>query len=306
MTYALETPQFNSGMLAHYLTTELGRMGKAAGLALLLLAKVNWQSDESFGPRGTINHLTVRKMADALGCSPSTVHDHLAILREAGIIGSEPVSDAKGAIRYCRLWFTGFLNWLQERFEAGVAPSKPSGGGGSEKPERNHNNKTQKIIDLDEVKSVKFGPLEDMIRRADPKLASGDRADCQLVFDKFRSYNMRKGTTQIGVAALIGFAKRFTEFQRPKAPSYQPAAAKVTRAAPVAAAPKDEDPAKAALRKHMDPCVFKAWIERLTFRRTGSILTVVSSTSFIKSHVSQHFADEISRAAGPAVQVEFR
>ena len=31
--YALETPKFNSGMLAHYLTTELGRMGNAAGLA---------------------------------------------------------------------------------------------------------------------------------------------------------------------------------------------------------------------------------------------------------------------------------
>lgn len=308
MTYALETPQFNQMMAAHYLTTQLGRMGKAAGLALLLLAKVNWKSDNEFGPHGTVNHLTVRKMADALDCSVSTVHDHLAHLREAGIIGSEPVSDAKGSIRYCRLWFSGFLNWLQERLGADTAeaPSKPSGGEGSEKPEGNHNKTNHNIIDLDEVRSVRFSPLEDLIRRAEPTLASGDRADSQHVFDKFRAYNMRKGTTRIGVAALIGFAKRFTEFQRPKASSHQPAAAKPAPAAPMMTPPKDEDPAKAALRKHMEPCVFEAWIERLGFRRSGSVLTVSSSSSFIKSHVSQHFADQIIRAAGPQVRVEFR
>lgn len=308
MTYALETPQFNSGMLAHYLTTELGRMGKAAGLALLLLAKINWKADNDFGPRGTVNHLTVRKMADALDCSVSTVHDHLSLLREAGIIGSEPVADAKGSIRYCRLWFTGFLNWLRERPGTPIpaTPSKPSGRGGSEKPEGIHNNKNQNIIDLDEVRSVRFSPLEAMIRQADPKLSTGDRADCQHVFDKFRAYNLRKGTTHIAVAALIGFAKRFTEFQRPKAASYRPPAEKTAPAAPVIAALKSEDPAKALLRKHMEPCVFGAWIEKLTFRRNGAVLTITSASGFIKSHVSQHFVDEITRAAGPEVKVEFR
>lgn len=308
MTYALETPQFNSGMLAHYLTTELGRMGKAAGLALLLLAKINWKADDDFGPRGTVNHLTVRKMADALNCSVSTVHDHLALLRDAGIIESEPVADAKGSIRYCRLWFSGFLGWLQERLGASISstPSKPSGRGGSEKPEGIHNKTNQNIIDLDEVRSVRFSPLEDVIRQAEPKLASGDRADSQHVFEKFRAYNLRKGTTRIGIAALIGFAKRFTEFQRPKPATYRSPTVKAAPATPAIVPPKDEDPAKAVLRKHMDPSVFGAWIERLTFRRNGDLLTVAASTGFIKSHVSQHFADEIRRAAGSGVKVQFR
>ncbi|MCX8512336.1 MAG: ArsR family transcriptional regulator, partial [Chthoniobacteraceae bacterium] len=205
-------------MLAHYLSTELMRIGRASALALLLLSKINWQRDaEEFGPRGSVNHLTVRKMADALGCSPSTVQEHLALLRSAGIIESEPVADRKGSICYCRMWFSGFVAWLQKRASVTAADNRPQTGtpgqGGSEKPEGNLNIKSSNIIDLDIVKTARFTSLEALIREAGPKLSDGKPADCEMVFQRFRLFNLKQGKSQIAIAALRGFARSFTDFR---------------------------------------------------------------------------------------------
>ncbi|WP_299592529.1 DnaA N-terminal domain-containing protein [uncultured Tateyamaria sp.] len=303
--YALETPKFNSGMLAHYLTTELGRMGKAAGLALLLLSKVNWQKTNEFGPRGTINHLTVPKMAEALGCSVSTVHDHLARLREAGIIDSVAVSDRKGATLYCRLWFQGFVAWLKDRIDAEEVNtgSKHPDGGGSEKPEPNHNKHIQKIIDLENLKSVKFTDLEALIRNASPKLSTGHQADTQMVYERFRNYNIRKGRTKIGVAALVGFAKKFSEYRQVSTAQPSPKPQQIEPASPP---PADEHPVKSLLRSSIEPATFRAWIDQLVFKRDGDVLSVEAPSPFITKYVSQHFIDSITDAAGPGVTVQLR
>lgn len=310
--YALETSQFNQQMLLNFLAAEASRIGKAMGLAVILASKTNFREDNDFGPRGTVNHLTIRKMAEALQCSVSTVHDHLAQLRDAGIIGSEPITDEKGAVRYCRLWFTGFLGWLRKRIagpiEASASPSGPSVGGGSEKPETNLNNNNQKFIDLDEPKSVKFSEIEDLIRNANPTLSSGDRADSQMVYEKFRAYNLRKGTKRIALTALIGFAKRFTDFQRPKPVTRQTAAtapANVVQASKPAPKP-DEDPAKSVLRSMVKSDMFQAWFERLEFQRLNGALIVTAHTNFVKSYVEQHFDTMISAAAGQGVVVHYR
>lgn len=317
--YAYESPQFNTGMLTHYLTTQLAQIGKASGLALLLMSRINWKKDaDDFGPRGTVNHLTVKKMAEALNCSQSTVHEHLAILRAAGIIESEPVTDQNGAIRYCRLWFAGFVSWLQGReqkpadtgTDAGaVPPSGCSGGGGSEKSDPNHNIRNQKIIDLDEVKSVWFSSLEAVIREADPKLANGQRADSQMVFERFRSFNLRKGTSRISIAALRGFAKSFTEF-RPKAQVATERQARPAKASPKpaissenSASPVDAE-VKGKLRVRQ-PELFDAWFSNLSFSRDGNCLRVKAPTTFIRTYVSSHFEQLIREAAGPGARVIF-
>lgn len=321
--YAYESPQFNSGMLLHYLTTQLAQIGKASGLALLLISRINWKQDANdFGPRGTVNHLTVRKMADALGCSQSTVQEHLAILRSVGIIESEPVADQNGATRYCRMWFAGFVSWLQHRepkepepaeTETGSEPpSETSERGGSEKLDPYHNTKNQNFIDLEQVKSVWFSPLETVIREAEPKLANGLRADCQMVFEQFRSFNLRKGTSRISFAALRGFARNFREF-RPKAtePSQEPTpriSVPSIPSAPVPAQPVSPLDAqmKSALRAR-DPELFDAWFAKVSFSRDGDELRVKAPTAFIRSYLSDHYEQMIRNAAkaGPETYVIF-
>lgn len=315
--YAYESPQFNSGMLAHYLTTQLAQIGKASGLVLLLISRVNWKADaDDFGPRGTVNHLTVRKMAEALGCSQSTVQEHLAILRAAGIIQSEPVTDRNGAIRYCRLWFAGFVSWLQGREqrpagtgtdEGDAPPSGQSVGGGSEKPDPNHNIRNQKIIDLEQVKSVWFSSLEAVIREAGPKLANGQRADSQMVFERFRSFNLRKGTSRISLAALRGFAKSFTEF-RPKAPEPRPARQLTAPPSWDVSRAEPSSPVDAQMKselKALQPELFDAWFANLSFSREGDRLCVKAPTTFIRSYISSHYEPLIREAAGPGAQVVF-
>lgn len=315
--YAYESSQFNSGMLAHYLTTQLAQIGKASGLVLLLISRVNWKQDaDDFGPRGTVNHLTVRKMAQALGCSQSTVQEHLAILRSAGIIESEPVTDQNGAIRYCRLWFAGFVSWLKGREEKpmdsgsdeGTAtPSGRSVGGGSEKPDPNHNIRNQKIIDLEQVKSVWFSSLETVIREAEPKLANGQRADSQMVFERFRSFNLRKGTSRISLAALRGFAKSFTEF-RPKTTEPRPARPVAAAPSPAICSVEPASPVDAKLKidlKARQPELFDAWFANLSFSREGDKLRVKAPTTFIRSYVSSHYEQLIREVAGPGTQVVF-
>lgn len=306
--YAIECSQFNSGMLAHYLTTQLGRMGKASGLALLLLARVNWKQDGGdYGPHGTINHLTVGKMADALKCSPSTVHDHLAILRKAGIIGTEPVTDARGSILYCRIWFSGFVSWLLKSGTPNTAPpsNRPSGGG-SEKPETYHNLKHQKIIDLEQVKSVRFSELESLIQEAAPRLSSGERADPQMVYERFRSYNLGRGNTRISLSALKGFAKKFTDFRSkrdvrptPPVPFAAPAVAP-TLTVPMS----DLNPIQIALKAKY-PELFGAWFASLKFVWSGQDLKVEAPSTFHRNYISTHYENAICAAAGPGVRVAF-
>ena len=315
--YAYESSQFNSGMLAHYLTTQLAQIGKASGLVLLLISRVNWKQDaDDFGPRGTVNHLTVRKMAQALGCSQSTVQEHLAILRSAGIIESEPVTDQNGAIRYCRLWFAGFVSWLKGREEKSMdsgsdegtaAPSGRSVGGGSEKPDPNHNIRNQKMIDLEQVKSVWFSSLETVIREAEPKLANGQRADSQMVFERFRSFNLRKGTFWISLAALRGFAKSFTEF-RPKMAEPCPTRPVPAAPSPAISPPEPASPVDAKLKidlKARQPELFDAWFANLSFSQEGDKLRVKAPTTFIRSYVSSHYEQLIREVAGTGTQVVF-
>lgn len=307
--YAVECPQFNTGMLAHYLTTQLGLMGKASGLALLLLARINWSQDaESFGPRGTVNHLTARKIAEVLKCSVSTVHEHLAILRDAGIIRSEPVTNAKGATLYCRIWFSGFVNWLGLRQQSEdtaqtIPPSSLSGCGGSEKPETYQKEKNQTIIDLDEVKSVRFTELETTIQEASPKLSNGERADAQLVFDRFRSYNLRRGNVRIGLAALKGFAKSFRDFRS----QYGQQTAKPVEAAsviPSLAVTLPEDPLHRRLQANY-PALFNAWFAPLKFSLRQQELHVEAPSAFHRTYVSTHHQELIRKAAGPGVRLVF-
>ncbi len=315
--YAYESSQFNSGMLAHYLTTQLAQIGKASGLVLLLISRVNWRPDaDDFGPRGTVNHLTVRKMAEALGCSQSTVQEHLAILRASGIIESEPVTDKNGAIRYCRLWFAGFVSWLKGREEKPTdsgndadttAPSGRSVGGGSEKLDPNHNIRNQKFIDLEQVKSVWFSSLEAVIREAEPKLANGQPADSQMVFERFRSFNLRKGTSRISLAALRGFAKSFTEF-RPKMAEPCPTRPVPAAPSPAISPPEPASPVDAKLKSELkarQPELFDAWFANLSFSREGDRLRVKAPTTFIRSYVSGHYEQLIREVAGPGTRVVF-
>ena len=307
--YAIDNKQFNSGMLAQYLTGQLGRIGKASGLVILLLAKINWKSEPNdYGPRGTVNHLTVRKMAEALNCSQSTVHEHLALLREAGIIGSEPVTDRNGATRFCRFWFAGFVKWLGQQEPSPVAPppSNPPGRGGAEKPETNHNTRNQKIIDLEQVKSVRFSFLESIISEARPKLASGDKADAQMVFERFRSYNLARGNSRIALAALRGFARSFTEFR--SAPPKRASAISSAMPEPIKAQEHLDSPPFDAMKSKLranDPALFDAWFSALIFERKDGELRVTAPSSFVRSYVSTHHAGLIREAAGQGVRVVF-
>lgn len=314
--YAYESPQFNSGMLTRYLSTELAQIGKASGLVLLLISHVNWkQGAENFGPRGTVNHLTVRKMAKALNCSQSTVKEHLAILRAAGIIESETVADHTGAIQYCRLWFAGFVSWLRRHdtkpVDTDVSNSPPppdqGGGGPSEKPATYHSKKSQIIIDLEKVKSVWSSSLEEVIREAQPKLANGQRADSQMVFERFRSFNLRKGTSRISLAALRGFAKSFTEF-RAKAIEPRQTLPVVPQPTPAAITIDPESPVDAKLKRELrtrEPKLFDAWFANLSFSHDGDCLRVKAPTIFIRTYVCNHYEQLIRDAAGPGAKVVF-
>ncbi len=316
--YAYESPQFNSGMLAQYLTTELARIGRASGLALLLLSRINWQRDaDEFGPRGTVNHLTVRKMAVALGCSISTVQEHLALLRSAGIIESEPVADRKGSICYCRMWFSGFVTWLQRRSTTSTTDSQPPTGtpgqGGSEKPEGNHNTKSQTIIDLELVKSVRFSALEAVIREAGPKLSDGKAADCEMVFERFRLFNLKQGKSRISLAALRGFARSFTDFRgkpalRPPQSSLSAAANEARGSAPrPAPAPRSSYDAavKERLKAVSPKQVFDSWLSHLSFDQVGGEVRVAAPTGFISNYVRTHFDGLIRDVAGQGARVVF-
>lgn len=320
--YAYESPQFNSGMLLNYLTDHLAEIGKATGLAMLLAAKVNWRKDAGdFGPCGTINHFTIKKIARVLGCSESTVNEHLSILRAAGIIESEPVIDQHGAISYCRMWFSGFVTFLRERASvdpeasrpASAPPSNPSEGGGSEKPDPDHIIRNQKIIDLDEVKSVRFSFLEAVIRDADPKLANGLRADAQMVFDRFRSFNLSKGKHRISIAALRGFARRFTEFRarkpEPEKAQITTPAAEITPQPTATPASLSADASadarmKAALRTRC-PEAFDAWFAKLDFDQHENCLQVKAPSKFVGVYVRDHFETVIQQAAGAGARVVF-
>lgn len=316
--YAYESPQFNSGMLAHYLTTELTRIGRASGLALLLLSRINWQRDaDEFGPRGTVNHLTVRKMADALGCSVSTVQEHLALLRSAGIIESEPVADRKGSICYCRMWFSGFVAWLQRRSSipasATLPPTETPEQGGSEKPDTNLNTKSQTIIDLDVTRTVRFSSLEAVIREAGPKLSDGQPADCEMVFEKFRLFNLKQGKSRISLAALKGFARSFTDFRSKKPEQRVQTRLPLGVEHPVTSvenpppAPRSsyEATLKEKLKAASPKAVFESWLSQLTFDQVGDKVHVAAPTRFIVGYVSSHYDQMIQRAVGPNVRVVF-
>lgn len=308
--YALDSAKFNTGMLAQYLSTQLGQIGKASSLALLLLAKTNWKADNSFGPRGTVNHLTVRKMADALDCSTSTVHEHLAVLKQAGIISSEHVRDENGAIAYCRVWFSGFVAWLKDQIETSSPPSNPHNEGVSENSERNLKNNNQNIIDLDDLKTVKFTELEQLIKNAGPQLASGQRADSQLVYDKFRSYNLRKGVSRIGVAALIGFAKKFKEISafKPKScvlPSQGKAPESTGKPVTAADVTPPADPIKLSLLRQVGPEKFNAWFKNLDFKRVDGGVQIQAPTKFISTYVSEKLLCHVENAVGEGLRIEF-
>lgn len=308
--YALDSAKFNTGMLAQYLSTQLAQIGKASSLALLLLAKTNWQADNSFGPRGTVNHLTVRKMADALDCSTSTVHEHLAALKQAGIISSEHVRDQNGAIAYCRVWFSGFVAWLKDQIETSAPPSNTHNEGVSEKSERNLKDNNLNIIDLDELKCVKFTELEQLIKNAGPQLASGQRADSQLVYEKFRSFNLRKGVSRIGVAALIGFAKKFKQISTFK-PRSGAVAAHVNatenneKAVSASTVTLQSDPIKLSLLRQVGPEKFNAWFQNLDIRRVDGGVHIQAPSKFISSYISEKLLCHVENAVGEGVRIEF-
>ena len=316
--YAYESNHFNSGMLLQYLTSVAPRIGRAAMLAMVLAGKINWHHEPNdFGPRGTINHMTVRKLAEAIGCSQSTVHEHLALLRSAGIIESEPVADRKGSISYCRMWFSGFVDWLQRRSSTSTADSQPPTGtpgqGGSEKPEGNHNTKSQTIIDLELVKSVRFSALEAVIREAGPKLSDGKAADCEVVFERFRLFNLKQGKSRISLAALRGFARSFTDFRgksalRPPQSSHSAASSEACGSVPKPApAPRSsyEAAVKERLKAASPKQVFDASLSQLTFDRVGEEVRVAAPTGFISNYVRTHYDGLIQGVAGQGARVVF-
>lgn len=316
--YAYESSKFNSGMLLAFLESEVPRMGRAAALAYVLAGRINWHHEpNNFGPRGTINHMTVRKLARIIGCSQSTVHEHLALLRTAGIIESEPVADHKGSISYCRIWFSGFVAWLQRRSATSTTDSQPPteapGEGGSEKPEGNHNIKSQTIIDLELVKSVRFSALEAVIREAGPKLSDGKAADCEMVFERFRLFNLKQGKSRISLAALRGFARSFTDFRgkpalRPPQSSLSAASNEARGSAPrPAPAPRSSYDAavKERLKAVSPKQVFDSWLAHLSFDRVGGEVRVAAPTGFISNYVRTHFDGLIRDVAGQGARVVF-
>ncbi len=295
--YALDIPSFCSGRLLAYLTDHLRAIGKASSVAMILASRVNWKAESGFGPRGTVNHLTARQIAELAGCSISTVHEHLSVLKALGIIQSELVKDDRGAVLYARFWFSGFIGWLMEKasprqHSEGNADQLP-GGGGSEKSETIQEDSSKDIIDLHQTENVRYTALEELIRAENPKCSDGSAADCQVVFDRFRSWNLSKGQQHLPTRALRAFARCFREFRRPS-PAAKPAeVAQKPELKPVFAA----SPVGQMLSAVWDtnPSVYKAWFEKLRIEARGDGWDLVTPSAFQRDYLRTNWADFIER-----------
>ena len=155
------------------------------------------------------------------------------------------------------------------------------------------------------MSSVKFTELENVIRTEAPKTRDGGVADPELVFGRFRAWNLARGNARIRLSALRGFARKFVDGARVAKRAEAPLPTRITPNPPE----KPDFGHSAAARVFEavwteNPAVFQAWFAPLKVEQRGTAVVLRSPSSFHADYIRSQWGDLLRRLSPPGELIQ--